>query len=77
MNKVSKYRKFKGYTQSDIAEMLEISLQSYSRKELDKVPFTDEEKIFVWNLFIDEFPNLTIDELFFNHKVPKVVKGVK
>lgn len=72
MNKVSKYRKFKGYTQGEMAEMLEISLQSYSRKELDKVPFSDDEKVFLLNLFRDEFPNLTIDELFFNHKVPKV-----
>lgn len=72
MNKVSRYRKFKGYTQGEMAEMLEIFLQSYSRKELDKVPFSDDEKVFLLNLFIDEFPNLTIDELFFNHKVPKV-----
>lgn len=71
LNSVSKFRRFKGLTQTDVANMLGISLQSYSRKELEKVPFNDNEKIFILNLFKKEFPELTIDELFFNNKVPK------
>ena len=70
MNSVSNYRRFKGLTQSDVAKLLGISLQSYSRKELEKVPFNDKEKIFILNLFKDDFPDLTIDKLFFNLKVP-------
>lgn len=72
MSKISNYRRFKGLTQTDVANMLGISLQSYSRKELEKVPFNDNEKIFVLNLFKGDFPNLTIDKLFFEHKVSKV-----
>lgn len=70
VNSVSNYRRFKGLTQSDVAKLLGISLQSYSRKELEKVPFNDKEKIFILNLFKDDFPDLTIDKLFFNLKVP-------
>lgn len=70
MNRVSNYRRFKGLTQTDVAKMLGISLQSYSRKELEKVPFSDKEKIFILNLFKDDFPDLNIDKLFFNLEVP-------
>ncbi|PQC32084.1 helix-turn-helix transcriptional regulator [Enterococcus mundtii] len=78
MNKVSKLRKFSGLTQRELAKILDISLQSYSRKELGKTPFTDLEKIKLKKIFESDFPQITIDEIFFTEKVSKVeIKEVK
>ena len=66
MSKVARVRKYKGLTQTDLSKILGISLQSYSRKEQGKTPFSDNEKIIIKNLFIDDFPEITIDELFFS-----------
>lgn len=76
MNKVSKLRRFSGLTQKEVAKILNISLQSYSRKELGKTPFTDLEKIKMKKIFKSDFPNITIDEIFFEEKVSKVEIGV-
>lgn len=70
--KVANYRKFLGFTQSDFAKIFGISLQAYSRKERGKVPFTDAEKMKLKKIFSEEFPGITIDEIFFNQKVTKV-----
>lgn len=72
MSKVARIRKYMGMTQTDLAKILKISLQSYYKKENEKTPFTDEEKLIIKNLFIKEFPNITIDEIFFSQKVSKV-----
>lgn len=42
MNKVSNYRRFLNYTQSDMSELLDISLQAYWKKENGKTAFSDE-----------------------------------
>ncbi|UJF14996.1 helix-turn-helix domain-containing protein [Jeotgalibaca sp. MA1X17-3] len=72
MSNVAKLRRFKGMTQTDIAVMLDISLQAYFRKEKGYVNFTDKEKIFLKEFFSEEFPNITIDTIFFSQEVPKV-----
>lgn len=72
MNIVSGYRKMLGYTQSDMANKLGISKQSYYRKENRLVPFSDKEKLTIKEMLIPLFPNITIDDIFFTDKCHKV-----
>ena len=66
MNKVAKYRRYTGLTQSDVAEIFGISLQAYSRKEREITPFTDKEKVILKELFIEDFPEVTVGGIFFD-----------
>lgn len=68
---LSNLRKASGYTQMDYANELSISRQSYYRKEKGYVPFNDKEKIIVLNLLKSQFPDLTIDSLFFSQNTKK------
>ncbi|MDT2864286.1 helix-turn-helix transcriptional regulator [Vagococcus carniphilus] len=76
MNLVVKMRRFAGLTQTDVAKILKVSLQTYYKKENGKTPFNDDEKIILKELFSKDFPEVTIDELFFNQKVSKVESEV-
>lgn len=55
-----------GYTQQNMADLLDISRQSYYMKENEKTPFTDMEKVIIKREIANLFPNITIDEIFFN-----------
>lgn len=77
MSEVAKLRRYKGLTQKDVSKILGVSLQSYYRKEKGKTPFTDNEKVMLKELFIEDFPEISIDTLFFNSKVSKVESQVK
>lgn len=77
MSEVAKLRRYKGLTQTDVSKILGVSLQSYYRKEKGKTPFTDNEKVMLKELFIEDFPEISIDTLFFNSKVSKVESQVK
>lgn len=65
INKVQAYRKTLGLKQKDIATFLGISVSMYSRKERREAPFTDNEKVRLLQYFKQQFPNETIDSLFF------------
>lgn len=65
-NKLAGYRKMLGYTQSQIAKEFGISKQSYWLKEKGEVAFSDKEKIKFKSLLQPLFPNITIDEIFFD-----------
>ncbi|WP_440870346.1 helix-turn-helix transcriptional regulator [Staphylococcus shinii] len=70
--KVQSYRKFIGYTQFQMARLLNISVQAYRNKEKDKTPFKDIEKVKIKEeLQKNGFENITIDEIFFDNKVAK------
>lgn len=77
INKVSRFRKYQGLTQKDIANKFGISVQAYSKKERGKTPFKDSEKIQLKELFSQDFPNITIDDIFFGSKVSKVENDQK
>ena len=49
--KIKEYRILKGYTQSEIANILNIKQSSYSNKELGKRAFTIEEIKLLKELF--------------------------
>lgn len=53
-------------TQRELAELLNISIQSYWKKENNVVPFTDLEKKKLKIYFNDYFEGITIDEIFFS-----------
>jgi len=65
MNKITQCRKALGYTQLDMAKKLNVSRQSYYRKEKGYVSFNDKEKLVLLGMFKKLFPDLTIEELFF------------
>lgn len=65
MQKVAKVRRFMGMTQTDLAKVLDISKQAYWMKEKGKTPFNDKEKVILKDLFCKDFPDITIEELFF------------
>lgn len=71
MKDLSKYRKFLGYTQNDMAKIFGISLQAYYRKEKGYTPFTDKEKVIFKNLIKPGFPKETIESLFFTENAKK------
>lgn len=56
--KIKEYRILKGYTQSEIANVLNINQSSYSNKELGRRDFTIEEIKLLKELF-----EVTYDEL--------------
>lgn len=74
-NKVVSYRKFIGYTQIEMARLLNISVQSYRNKEKGITPFKDYEKMKVKDKLVNNgFEKITIDEIFFSKKVAKSSK---
>lgn len=64
--KLAGYRKMLGKTQFEMAEVFSISRQSYYLKEKGKTAFNDKEKLIFKNLLKPIFPNITIDDIFFN-----------
>lgn len=66
MTKVSRYRKFIGFTQMQMADFLGVSVQSYRNKEKGFTAFKDIEKIKIKSKIREEgFKEITIDEIFF------------
>lgn len=51
--------------QSDIADLVNISRQSYSEKERGNIPFKDTEKVIIRDYFRSNlFSSITIDDIF-------------
>ncbi|EGO5029879.1 transcriptional regulator [Enterococcus faecalis] len=55
-----------GKTQADMAKIFKISTQAYWQKEKRIISFSDEEKMLFKKMLQVHFPNITIDEIFFN-----------
>lgn len=66
MNKIRGYRNMIGKTQKDMAKMLGISSNAYNKKENGETPFKDNEKIMFKNMLLPYFPEITIDDIFFD-----------
>lgn len=66
MNKIAGYRKMLGKSQKSMAQVFNISTQSYRMKENGYVNFNKEEMLKFKELLQKElFPSITIDEIFF------------
>lgn len=67
MNKVRKLREENGFKQEDIAEVLENSVSTYSKKENGKLRFSLEDAIKLSSFF-----NKPIEVIFFDRGVSKI-----
>lgn len=65
MSKLKGYRVMLGLTQQQMADKLDISLQSYNNKETKKTPFNDKERLAIKSMVAEIKPDITIDELFY------------
>ena len=65
LDKIKGYRKMLRLTQSDMAELLGISLSAYNKREQGYIEFSDSEKIIVRDLITKHFPSENIESLFF------------
>lgn len=65
-NKLAGYRRMIGITQLQISEILGISTTTYSFKENMKTEFTRSEMIKITKCLKNYFPNITMDEIFFD-----------
>lgn len=68
LNKVAGYRAMLELTQEEFGGKLRMSKQLYSRKERGQISFNDYEKTEIKKLLTPYFPNITIDEIFFDGK---------
>ncbi|GKS53949.1 helix-turn-helix transcriptional regulator [Enterococcus mundtii] len=65
-NKIAGYRKMLGHTQESFAREFGISKQAYRLKEVGKTSFNDREKVKFKKMLQPLFPDITVDEIFFN-----------
>lgn len=65
-NKIRGYRTMLGLTQKEMAERLNISAQSYFNKENGNVAFKDREKMQIKEMLLPLFPNITLEDIFFD-----------
>lgn len=65
-NKIRGYRTMLGLTQKEMAERLNISAQSYFNKENGNVAFKDGEKMQIKEMLLPLFPNITLEDIFFD-----------
>ena len=63
--KVKGYRNMLNLSQKEVGDMLGLSKQSFSLKELGKVKFTIDEMKTLKNLFSSINPHITIEDIFF------------
>ncbi|MGX7024131.1 helix-turn-helix transcriptional regulator [Vagococcus hydrophili] len=66
MNKIAGYRIMLGMTQDQMAKKFNISKQAYWKKEKRQTQFSDKEKMKFKEILKPLFPNITIDDIFFN-----------
>lgn len=66
------YRKLLGLNQSTMASKIGISLTSYSLKENGKFPFNQKEMIKIVQIIKEKYPDVTMDDIFFNNTVSKL-----
>lgn len=64
--KVRGYRVMLGKTQQEMADLFNISKQSYSAKERGITRFSEDEMITLKEMLQGLFPGITIDEIFFS-----------
>lgn len=65
-NKIKGYRNMLGLTQEQMGRKLGMTKQTYHNKEVGKNAFSDKEKIEFKHLLLPLFPNITIEDIFFD-----------
>ena len=64
INKVKAFREALNKSQYEMANLLNISQGTYCKKERQR-KFSDTEKIILTNFFKENFPNETLESIFF------------
>ena len=64
INKVKAFREALNKSQYEMANLLNISQGTYCKKERQR-NFSDNEKIILTNFFKENFPNETLESIFF------------
>lgn len=64
INKVKAFREALNKSQYEMANLLNISQGTYCKKERQR-KFSDNEKIILTNFFKENFPNETLESIFF------------
>ena len=64
INKVKAFREALNKSQYEMAILLNISQGTYCKKERRR-KYTDDEKIILTNYFKENFPNETLESIFF------------
>lgn len=64
INKVKAFREALNKSQYEMAILLNITQGTYCKKERRR-KFTDDEKIILTNYFKENFPNETLESIFF------------
>lgn len=72
-NALIAYRKLLNLKQSELSKIIGISSTSYSKKETGKIPFTQVEMILITKILKEHIPEITMDDIFFNQTVNKLV----
>lgn len=68
-NKIKGFRNYLGLNQTQMADMLGISLAAYRNKEQGKTTWKDSERIIIKEMLTPYFEGVTIDQIFFDSKV--------
>ena len=74
---IKHYRKILGLTQKEMAQKIGMSEQSYWNKENGRRDFNDREKQIVRDVFKQFFPDITVDDIFFNQTLHTSSSSVK
>ena len=74
---IKHYRKILGLTQGEMARKIGISEQSYWNKENGRRVFNDREKLIVRDVLKQFFPDITVDDIFFNQPAHTSSSSVK
>lgn len=72
-NKLIAYRKMLKINQAEMANVVNVSSTSYNRKEVGKIDFTQSEMINIVNFFKKYIPDLTMDDIFFDKELSKLL----
>lgn len=74
--KLVAYRKMLKINQKTMAKKIGCSYVSYSQKETGKTGFTQKEMITITNVIKQRIPDITMDDIFFNNEVGKLLTNV-
>ena len=64
-NKLAGIRATLGMNQTELANKIGMTKQTYCRKENGQAQFKDEEKIAIKEIFSEYYKGITIDDIFF------------
>ena len=68
-NNIAKYRRYLGITQKEMAKRIGIGRSTFHLKEKGKLDFTQTEILKITKEIRKTFPDITVEELFFNDLV--------